>query len=250
MRFWKRRKKEGTAPVYGGRSPSKGKRFPAEVKLLAVQAKEAGLDRAEVAKLVGASPYTVDKWFLLYRDHGPDALIRQSSHPSTRKVCAVLESRIEECRRANPEMGVRRISDELKRNEGLKVSPETVRRVVNDADPGNPPPSPKVRAPQVRRFERQIPNALWQIDIFTFELKRMYRVYLVGIIDDHARYIVSHGLFRQQTADAVLEVVRGATGQWGAPREILSDKGMGQTGRTRQTFSAPETPPPADQRSK
>jgi hypothetical protein len=53
----------------------------------------------------------------------------------------------------------------------------------------------------------------------------MYRVYLVGIIDDHSRYIVGHGLYRQQTADAVLEVVRGAVGQWGAPREILSDNG-------------------------
>ena len=225
MRFWKRKKKEVAPPAPGGRSPSKGKRFPAEVKLLAARAKEAGLDRAEVAKLVDASPYTVDKWFLLYRDHGPDALIRQSSHPSTRKICTVLESRIEEFRRANPEMGVRRISDELKRNEGLTVSPETVRRVVNDANLGNPPPPPKARAPQIRRFERQIPNALWQIDIFTFELKRMFRVYLVGIIDDHSRYIVSHGLFRQQTAEAVLEVVRGATGQWGAPREILSDNG-------------------------
>ena len=66
---------------------------------------------------------------------------------------------------------------------------------------------------------------MWQIDIFTFELKRMYRVYRVGIIDDHSRYMVGHGLFRRQTADAVLEVVRGAIGQWGAPREILSDNG-------------------------
>ncbi|MEZ4389048.1 MAG: helix-turn-helix domain-containing protein [Candidatus Krumholzibacteriia bacterium] len=44
------------------------------------------------------------------------------------------------------------------------------------------------RPPQIRRFERSLPNAHWQIDIFTFELKRMYKVYLVGIIDDHSRY--------------------------------------------------------------
>ena len=66
---------------------------------------------------------------------------------------------------------------------------------------------------------------MWQIDIFTFELKRMYPVYLIGMIDDHSRYIVGHGLFRQQKAEAVLEVVRGAIGQWGAPRELLSDNG-------------------------
>ena len=113
----------------------------------------------------------------------------------------------------------------MRREEGLAVSAETVRRVINDAGLGNPPPASKARSVQVRRFERQVPNALWQIDIFTFELKRMYRVYLVGILDDHSRYIVGHGLFRQQTAEAVLEVLRGAIGEWGAPREILSDNG-------------------------
>ncbi len=225
MRFWKRKKKEAVSSVTGGKRSSSGKRFPVEVKLLAARAREAGMSPAEVAQLVGASPYTVSKWFQLYRDQGAEALIRQATYPGTRKLCEALERRIEEFRRANPEMGVRRISDELRRNEGLKVSPETVRRVVNDADLGNPAPPSKAREPQVRRFERKIPNALWQIDIFTFELKRMFRVYLVGIIDDHSRYIVSHGLFRQQTAEAVLEVVRGAIGQWGAPREILSDNG-------------------------
>ena len=100
-----------------------------------------------------------------------------------------------------------------------------MRTVVNDAGLGNPPPTPHRRPPQVRRFERSLPNALWQIDIFTFQLKRMYRVYLVGIIDDHSRFLVGWGLFRQQGAEAVLEVVKGALGQWGAPREILSDNG-------------------------
>jgi transposase InsO family protein len=53
----------------------------------------------------------------------------------------------------------------------------------------------------------------------------MYPVYLIGILDDHSRYLVGWGLFRQQNADAVLEVLKGAIGQWGAPREILSDNG-------------------------
>ena len=46
---------------------------------------------------------------------------------------------------------------------------------------------------------------MWQIDIFTFQLKRMYPVYLVGIVDDHSRYVVGWGLFRQQNADAVFD---------------------------------------------
>jgi hypothetical protein len=97
--------------------------------------------------------------------------------------------------------------------------------VLNDAGLGNLPVQKNRRGPQIRRFEKEIPNSLWQVDIFTFNLKRMYPVYLVGMIDDHSRYIIGHGLFRQQTSQAVLEVLKGAIGQWGAPREILSDNG-------------------------
>jgi len=90
--------------------------------------------------------------------------------------------------RDHPEAGARRIRDELKRDQNVGVSAETVRRVVNDAGLANPKVQAKSKPPQIRRFERELPNAMWQIDIFTFSLKRMYQVYLVGIIDDHSRY--------------------------------------------------------------
>lgn len=228
MFFWNKKKRkiqENTLPNQGTHRSSSGRRFPVEVKLLAARAKEAGLGPKEVAELIGSSTHSVSKWHKLYQDGGPEALMTLSSAPGTRRICSELERRIELYRREYPEAGVRRIRDSLRREEGLSVSAETVRRVVNEAGLGNEPPASKRRDPAPRRFERSVPNAMWQIDIFTFELKKMFRVYLVGMIDDHSRYIVSHGLFRQQTADAVLEVVKGAIGQWGAPREILSDNG-------------------------
>lgn len=215
MAFWNRSKKkeETPAPVIVKRGKgNSGNRFPVEVKILAARAKEAGLNRKEVAELIGSSLYTVDTWHQLYQEGGPEALLSQNSSPNTRRICKELQQRIEARRIENPEAGVRRIRDELRRDEGVAVSAETVRRVVNEAGLGNTPPVCRRKPVQERRFERGVPNALWQIDIFTFELKRMYRVYLVGIIDDHSRYIVGHGLFRQQTADAVLEVVKGAIG--------------------------------------
>jgi transposase InsO family protein len=196
-----------------------------EIRLLAVQAHEAGLATREIAELAGVSQTTIDNWRRTWRREGMAGLARKTSSGTTRRICKELEERIVAHREEHPEHGVRRIRDDLRREQGLSVSAETVRRVVNEADLGAPPQQPKRRPPAVRRFERAVPNALWQIDIFTFELKRMYRVYLIGIIDDHSRYIVGHGLFRQQKADAVLEVVKGAIGQWGAPREILSDNG-------------------------
>jgi transposase InsO family protein len=238
MVFWKRKKaedkpaKDNAKPVTEQAKPSPtkrkrspGTRYPLEVRVLAAKAREEGLEPKEIGELIGASTTTLANWYRAYQQGGVEALSTKPESESAHRLCRALEERIEEHRRRHPEHGVRRIRDELKREEGLKVSAETVRRVVNDAGLGQPPVQPGPNPPQPRRFERELPNALWQIDIFTFQLKRMYPVYLVGIIDDHSRYLVGHGLYRQQTAEAVLEVVKGAIGQWGAPREMLSDNG-------------------------
>jgi transposase InsO family protein len=196
-----------------------------EVKLLAIEALESGADKRDIASVIGVGPSTLAKWHKQYSDGGVAGMCRRASSIAVRKQCTKLEEKILTHRREHPEHGVRRIRDELRREDGLAVSAEKVRTVVNAAGLGNPPPVPQRRPPAVRRFERSLPNAMWQIDIFTFQLKRLYRVYLIGIVDDHSRFIVGWGLYRQQTAEAVLEVLKGAIGQWGAPREILSDNG-------------------------
>jgi transposase InsO family protein len=233
MSFWKRskRREQASQPAdigqvqparKGGRRSSP---VAMEVKLLAIEALESGAEKLDVAAVIGVGPSTLAKWHKQYTDSGVAGLCRRASSISVRKQCTELEKKILAHRREHPEHGVRRIRDELRRDEGLAVSAEKVRTVVNAAGLGNPPPVPHRRPPGTRRFERSLPNAMWQIDIFTFQLKRLYRVYLIGILDDHSRFVVGWGLYRQQTAEAVLEVLKGAIGQWGAPREILSDNG-------------------------
>ncbi|MFC1890285.1 helix-turn-helix domain-containing protein [Thermodesulfobacteriota bacterium] len=154
-----------------------------EIKLLAIEALESGMIRAEIGELVGVGVATLDKWKKLYNEGGVEALRRTPSSTGVRERCKVIETRIVAQRREHPEYGVRRIRDELRRDEGISVSAEKVRTTLNEAGLGNPPPTPKRKPPQIRRFERACPNALWQIDIFTFQLKRMYPVYLIGRFD-------------------------------------------------------------------
>jgi hypothetical protein len=76
---------------------------------------------------------------------------------------------------------------------------------------------------------------MWQGDIFTFRLGGR-NAYLVGLIDDYSRYVVGLGLNRSQTADQVLEVYRRAVGEYGVPKEMLTDQGRQYTnwrGRSR-----------------
>jgi len=234
MSFWKRKKQVSTQGKSAGdtgrvqKAKKPVKRSPPvamELKILAIEALESDLSAQEVGELVGVGSGTIHKWRKDYTSEGVKGLCRKASSISVRNQCSVLEEKIVALRKEHPDHGVRRIRDDLRRHEGLEVSAEKVRTVVNDSGLGNPPPESRRRPPQIRRFERSCPNAMWQTDIFTFQLKRMYPVYLIGFIDDHSRYLVGWGLFRQQNAEAVLEVLKGSIGQWGAPREILSDNG-------------------------
>jgi transposase len=209
MSLWSFRKKAQESAETGRALKRKKavKRSPPvamEVKVLAIEALEAGLSAEEVGELAGVIPATVQKWRKQCAEGGMEALARKASSIGVRNQCSVLEERILARLKAHPEHGVRRIRDDLRREEGLLVSAEKVRTTVNEAGLGNPPPQAHRRVPEERRFERLLPNALWQIDIFTFQLKRMYPVYLVGIIDDHSRYITGWGLFRQQMSSFAL----------------------------------------------
>jgi hypothetical protein len=83
---------------------------------------------------------------------------------------------------------------------------------------------PKRNPPKPRFFERSTPNQLWQSDIFTFRLNSQ-NAYLIGFIDDHSRYVTGLGVYRGQTAENVLEVYRQAVGEYGTPKELLTDNG-------------------------
>jgi transposase len=177
MSFWKRSKRSSVGDAGPVQKTKKSvKHSPPvamEIKILALEALDSGLSAVEVGELVGVVSGTIDKWRKEYAEGGVQGLCRKSSSIAIRKQCSMLEEKIVARRREHPEHGVRRIRDDLRRHEGLDVSVETVRTVVNDAGLGNPPPQPRRRPPGVRRFERSCPNAMWQIDIFTFQLKRM-----------------------------------------------------------------------------
>jgi transposase len=193
-----------------------------EVKLLALEALASGLSAQEVGELVGVGSGTIHKWRKDHAEGGVPAMCRKASSIAVRKQCSALEERIVALRQEHPDRGVRRIRDDLRRQEGLEVSAEKVRQVVTEAGLGNPPPQPQRRPPSVRRFERSCPNALWQIDIFTFHLKRMYPVYLIGAIDDHSRYLVGwvRGLAREDPVpEGAAPAGRAARAQRAAPSD-------------------------------
>ncbi len=145
MSFWKRKKQSfdlGPSAGDAGQAKRTIKRSPPlamEVKILALEALDSGLSAIEVGELVGVGSGTIHKWRKDYADGGVQGLCRKASSIAIRKQCTVLEEKIIARRQENPEHGVRRIRDDLRRQEGLEVSAEKVRTVVNDAGPPPPP---------------------------------------------------------------------------------------------------------------
>ena len=191
---------------------------------------EEGLPVSLLSKEVGASKDVIRRWVKAYQERGEAGLRnRIVSAGSRRKLPGPVREKIVEIKKREPLFGVKRISHLLKRAFFLSASPETVRRTLRAESlivPSKKKHQRNITRP--RFFERSTPNQLWQSDIFTFRLGGRY-AYLIGFIDDYSRYMVGLELYRSQTADQVLEVYRRAVGEYGVPKEVLTDRGRQYT---------------------
>lgn len=188
----------------------------------------SNLPAGDFAPLVGISKHTLYLWKKRFSQHGPAGLAEQPRGTATgSKLPEVTKRTIVMLKKLHPEWGVQRIRDELLRGPALAASSSAVARVLHEAGylmeqrPTRPHPEKKVQ-----RFERARPNQMWQTDLFTFVLKRQNRrLYLVGFLDDHSRFMVGYGLHASASSALVLEVLRAGIANYGPPEEILTDNG-------------------------
>src|SRR5512136_3378293 len=214
-----------------GKEGRYGKRYGLEFKLRCVKLRlEEEIPISLMSKEVGCSQDVIRRWAKTYRERG-EAGLRNGAVPagSRRKLPGPVREKIVEIKKREPLFGVKRISHLLKRAFFLSASPETVRQTLKEESlivPSRKKHHRNITRP--RFFERSTPNQMWQSDIFTFRLGGRY-AYLIGFIDDYSRYVVGLELSRTQTADQVLEVYRRAIGEYGVPKEMLTDRGRQYT---------------------
>jgi transposase InsO family protein len=205
---------------------------PFEVRVRIVQAVMRGTKQADAAVAFGVSVALITKLMAAFQSGGIEAL-RPKLHDGgaatkrTKRAAKAQAARtgVVAVRDANPEFGTRRIRDVLARFEGLGVPESTVRRILHEEGLIEERAYEAPREKPVRRFERAEPNQLWQTDIFTFELRRHQRVYLVGFMDDYSRYLVSWAMAHHQKASLVIEALERGIAEYGEPREVLTDQG-------------------------
>jgi transposase InsO family protein len=233
----RRRGRQGSCPPRGAAAREKFHKYPFALRLRAVKLHvEEGFPAPLVAEQLGVGLSTVTMWARRWRTLGEDGLRDAALAGRGKKLPPAVREKITRLKQKHASFGVRRISQILRRMFFLPASPETVRRTLHEEKLIEPP---KARAPhnppKPRFFERAVPNQLWQSDIFTFRLGGR-QAYLIAFLDDYSRYVTGLGMYRSQTAEAVLEVYRRAVSQYGVPKEMLTDNGRQYTnwrGKTR-----------------
>jgi transposase InsO family protein len=193
-----------------------------------------GWQVSEVARRLGVSRQSVHTWIARYEAGGLPALADRSHRPTScpHQTVAEIEAKICELRREHPGWGPRRIEHQLGQ---LGIEPVPSRSAIYRCLKRHALIElrrRRKRRDEFRRWEREHPMQLWQMDVMggvllddDSELK------VVTGVDDHSRFCVAAGLVTRATSKAVCAVLSAALQRYGIPDEILTDNGKVFTGR-------------------
>lgn len=196
---------------------------------------------ADVCRRYGISRDTYYRYRRRYLAEGLEGLEDRSRRPNTspNQLPAELEVRIVELRRAHPRWGARRIRAELDRAGFEAPAVSTVHQALRRN--GLVADQPRRHRKANQRFEREISNDLWQIDATRILLADETPAWVVDMIDDHSRYLLSAIAGEKASTDLAWDVFEIAASRYGLPRQVLSDNGLTFTGRLHGVEVAFET---------
>ncbi len=197
-----------------------------------LEPERTGQTVAEVCRRHEISRQTFYAWRRRFDAVGIAGLLERDRTPlhQPRRIDAALEQRICTMRRQHPRWGARTIRTRLQR-AGVDVpSISTVHRVLRRNHLVVPDPTKKPKA-LLKRFERDEPNDLWQMDATEIRLSDGTAVEVVTTLDDHARFMLSGVVCPVTTCDETWESFRRAAAAYGLPRQVFTDNHLSFSGR-------------------
>ncbi len=168
----------------------------------------------------GVSRYSIYAWQRKVKRAAAGEGDSPTSGPDPKDIEAQRDREILDMWRLHPGLGPSQIANQLRRG-GIKVSPNTVRRVMEDA--GYRPPQRK-SSKHERRYEAVRPNHIWHLDFLQRYINRASTFSLI-LLDDHSRFVVGHGVDDAERADFVIATFEDAVRRHGKPEAVVHDKG-------------------------
>jgi transposase InsO family protein len=164
-------------------------------------------------------------WLRRHQEGGAKAVLQERSrrpHRSPRATQKEVVEAIRDLRRDKPDWGARKLLAVLRRtHQEWKVSPTTVHRIL---DREGLISARDRRQPALKRFERQAPNELWQMD---FKGPQGFNkgVGPLSVQDDYSRYVVTLKQLGGTRLMAVRETLQTTFESNGLPDAMLMDHG-------------------------
>jgi putative transposase len=177
---------------------------------------------------------TFYRWYQAYGEGGPDALAARE--PERRyfwnRLPEAEREKIVEVALARPELTPRELAWHITDTHGTFVSESSVYRILKAFDLVTSPAYVVMSARD--RFDQPTRRVheLWQTDFTYFKVVAWGWYYLLTVLDDYSRYIVSWQLFTTMASGDVTEVLDRAIAETGVDRvevrhrpRLLSDNG-------------------------
>lgn len=196
-----------------------------------LEAQRTGEPVSSICQRFGISRQTYYRYrrrFLLEGLEGLKDKTRRPHH-SPGRMDPQIEIEICHLRKTHPRWGARRIHAELSRAGIQAPAVSSIHQALrrNHLVATQPPRRQKA----FKRFQREISNDLWQIDATQVRLVTEKKVWVLDMIDDHSRYLLSALASPAPTVDAAWDCFEDAASRYGLPRQVLSDNGLCFTGR-------------------
>lgn len=161
-------------------------------------------------------------WLRRFQREGVAGIEERSHRPhhSPGRTAAMLEQRIAQLRAERPDWGARKLAELLDR-EGTPLPVVTIHRVLRRLGLVS---RPEGRRHAIRRFERDKPNQLWQMD-FKGAGEEKVSIGPLSVLDDHSRYLVGLEQTGTTDGDEARERLQGLFRDNGVPDAMLMDHG-------------------------
>lgn len=164
-------------------------------------------------------------WLQRYRAGGESlvAVQERSRRPRTspRRTEASIEGQVIRIRREQG-WGARAIRHVMQRDLGIRLGRMTVHRILERhgliCDENR-------HVPAVKRFEREEPNQLWQMDFKGQFPMGTRQCYPLSVLDDHSRYLIRLQALDGPKAEGVHETLVECFRNHGVPDAMLMDHG-------------------------
>ena len=185
-----------------------------------------GANISELCRRMGISRKTAYKMLGRYAESGADGLHDRSRRPHRcpHRTSREMEERIIALRLAHPNKGAH-VLRRMLLNQGHTDVPakSTISAILKRNGLIDPAESAK-HTPQVR-FERPLPNELWQMDFKGHFVMQHDRCHPLTLLDDHSRFNLALQACANEQGEAVQDRLTTAFRRYGLPQAMLMDNG-------------------------